>query len=180
MVEVATLYLLGFPSGKSYIGMTSIGMKARLRCHRAAKAGILQHALKKYGDPCITLLVQGERSYIQDLERAAIVAYGTMAPNGYNLTAGGDGFGSEAMKEYWRDPQFRAKAIAGMRNGKPRSGDTYKTNLFEFRLDPERKKKWRERLAATRRRYWEDPEKRKEHGRKVRETMRRKKNAANT
>lgn len=93
---VGCLYKLDFPNGKSYIGITKNTANKRFLGH-ARKAGktscAVHHAIHKYGKDAVEVktLVVAEYEYILSLEKAAILAYKTKVPNGYNLTDGGDG-----------------------------------------------------------------------------------------
>lgn len=94
-LDVAHLYRLTSPSGKSYFGIAK-NVKKRWQEHAAsARNGIgysLHKSIRKYGFENFKneILVTSTTEYIKDLEIKAIAAYGTMK-NGYNLTGGGDG-----------------------------------------------------------------------------------------
>lgn len=93
------LYKLTSPSGKSYIGITSKRFEARWAKHlehAAGKrtAGALYAALRKYGPESFThevLTTSASWNELCELERATIQRLGTLAPNGYNITTGGEG-----------------------------------------------------------------------------------------
>ena len=91
------LYQLTFPSGKSYIGITTESLTQRISRHiGSAKNGadlLLSRAIKKYGDifERKMLVISNDWSYLCELEKKAIIAYDTFSPNGYNLTKGGEG-----------------------------------------------------------------------------------------
>ena len=86
-------------NGKRYIGQTVQTLKKRWSSHGSdAKRGrgphALVHALLKYGKENFsirTLKVCSTRKQLNTLERAFIVKLKTKAPNGYNITDGGDG-----------------------------------------------------------------------------------------
>lgn len=88
------LYKLDFASGKSYIGVTTRKLEKRIRCHQydASKGSVLlaHRAWRKYGEPTVVILAVVENHMLMDAEMRAIVAFGTMKPNGYNLTPGGN------------------------------------------------------------------------------------------
>lgn len=83
------------PSGKSYIGKTK-DLKRRLRDHfglRSKSCRYLSAAIAKYGHEdfeCI-LLHQCKDEDANALERACILNARSRAPNGYNLSPGGEG-----------------------------------------------------------------------------------------
>jgi group I intron endonuclease len=89
------LYRLTSPSGRRYYGITK-DWRERFAEHAAsAKSGstLLAKAIRKYGWGAFTVEVlgNGSREIVKQLERSAIAVDNTMAPHGYNLTAGGDG-----------------------------------------------------------------------------------------
>jgi group I intron endonuclease len=92
------LYRLTSPSGKAYIGITSKTADERWSVHqmrvREGRSQAIQKAIRKYGAENFkveTLVIADDWQYLCDLERKAIIAFGTRAPTGYNLTAGGEG-----------------------------------------------------------------------------------------
>ena len=169
-------YKLTAPNGKSYHGITTQSVNRRMTGHRTwAKNGSkypLHAAIRKYGFDAFKLEVLSEskdRDELHRLEVEAIARDNTLAPNGYNLTSGGDGTANHAvseehklaisarMKERWKDPAF-----AEMRQVV--SSETAK----RLNADPEHKAK----LQAGSRAYWSNPEnvaKRTEQVRKLRE-----------
>jgi group I intron endonuclease len=91
------VYEIVFPSGKRYIGITA-DFRRRMIAHKTkANTGsrnhALHHAIRKYGfDPAwARVVLYGSVEYTKLMEQALILAYNTRSPNGYNLTAGGDG-----------------------------------------------------------------------------------------
>ncbi len=169
-------YKLTAPNGKSYHGITTLTVNRRMTGHRtAARNGSkypLHAAIRKYGFDAFKLEVLSEsknRDELHRLEIEAIARDDTFAPNGYNLTAGGDGTSSHEvseehrlaigtrMKERWDDEAF---AEMKRRN----SSETAK----RLNANPEHKAK----LQAGSRAYWSNPEnvaKRTERLRKLRE-----------
>jgi group I intron endonuclease len=96
MTEVAYLYRLTSPSGRAYIGIAKNVRKRWQEHGNASRCGskcALHSAIRKYGFENFIkeILVKSYIDYIKDLEVKAIVAYSTMVPAGYNMTAGGDG-----------------------------------------------------------------------------------------
>ena len=88
------LYKLDFASGKSYIGITSQPLKRRINGHadetRKGCSLLVHRAWRKYGAPKLAVLAIVDRKDLLETERRAIAVFGTLAPGGYNLTAGGD------------------------------------------------------------------------------------------
>src|SRR6185437_321137 len=84
--------------GKNYIGITGGPIEKRWREHvSAARRGAryaLSRAIIKYGPDDFTVIeLSSAPSLIEACaaERSAIARLGTLAPNGYNLTSGGEG-----------------------------------------------------------------------------------------
>lgn len=93
------LYMLTFPNGKRYAGITN-DFKVRMAVHKrgsrnASKSSqpMLHSAIAKYGWDAIhkRVLVIGDRPYIADLEIRIIAAFDlTNKSFGYNVSYGGD------------------------------------------------------------------------------------------
>jgi group I intron endonuclease len=80
-------------NGKQYIGITN-KPKKRWRSHKSTnKKYPISLAIQKYSQENFEfkILVIGTEEYIKELEIKAIAAFNTKAPNGYNLTDGGEG-----------------------------------------------------------------------------------------
>jgi group I intron endonuclease len=114
------VYLLSSPSGKNYVGIAH-DLPRRLREHKA-RGHALHAAISKYGIENFATYVLHEVDSWEEaarLEREEIAARDTIAPNGYNLTEGGDGrYGevhSEAIRRSWEDPEVRDRRLAGQR-----------------------------------------------------------------
>lgn len=95
---MGALYQIAFPNGKRYIGITSKTAEHRFVRHvydSHRNDGVaVRRAIRKYGHVncrVSTLVVANDWEYLKYIERKAITAFGTMLPNGYNTTAGGDG-----------------------------------------------------------------------------------------
>jgi len=113
------LYKLDFPSGKSYIGITLY--KAEDRVRRSNDCDSMRpicRAITKFGVANVKIEVLAETNSWDELcwlEMMAIAGLGTMAPAGYNITAGGDGTpGVEITKE-------RRAGISAKLKGVPKS-----------------------------------------------------------
>jgi hypothetical protein len=142
---MCVLYRLDFASGKSYVGQTLRKLHVRINAHRtAANRGSMlpvHCAWRRYGEPEITVV--GTFQSADDLHKAEIALIaelGTCAPNGYNVSLGGDTAPSknpavaakiaEAAKgrkhkdtsvwaastaKQWEDPEYRAKVMSGLK-----------------------------------------------------------------
>jgi hypothetical protein len=108
-------------NNKNYVGLTSLSLEQRLTRHFAnAKAkvnptSVLYKAIRKYGKGNFwwyILSVAKTKKQAINKEIAYIEKLNSKAPNGYNLTNGGDGaFGIKRTK--------RECAIIGLRSSKP-------------------------------------------------------------
>jgi group I intron endonuclease len=109
------------PSGKRYVGYSKHGMAERWRQHvEAASAGggyLLHRAIRKYGADSFRheLLEQSDtEAGAKSAERRWIAWRGSMAPAGYNATAGGEGLSGacaevrEKLSASWT-PERRAQ-----------------------------------------------------------------------
>ena len=131
------VYLLVFPNGKFYFGMSRTDKKGlytnRYRNHalaaRKGKDFPLYRAWRKHGSP--ELIIASEhpnREECAQAEIASIAFFDSNKPeNGYNLMAGGEGLnapkGSEMyalmMGKVWRNPERIAKLSASLKGRKP-------------------------------------------------------------
>ena len=114
------LYKVTSPSGRSYIGKThkSVSLRWYGHAHSGGQhtCSALHNAIAKYSPESFTVVVLAMLpiSELCAAERNAIVVRGTRAPNGYNLTDGGDG-----VPGCYRSPESRRKqsiAMAGRKS----------------------------------------------------------------
>lgn len=164
------LYKLVFASGKAYIGQTARNMNTRIAQHkRAVKSGSqlpVHCAWRKYGEPEISVIAEFEtQDQLHAAEKAAIIAVGTLAPQGYNVAYGGETAPSknpdvaakiskkatgrkysdvsswvEASTQRWKNEEYRKKVSDGLKA----------TWTDERRADrsAQAKKLWQERKAS--------------------------------
>ena len=85
-------------NNKSYIGITTRNIERRWYEHKYVPNScgqLLAKAISKYGEKSFIIehiaSAIGNVENLKELEKQIIQQCGTMAPNGYNLTAGGDG-----------------------------------------------------------------------------------------
>ena len=85
-------------NGKQYVGKTSKTLSRRRKHHECLARGKSSHyfhcALRKYGYEnfeWLTLATSEDSNELHSLEQEYISLFNTLAPNGYNLTKGGDG-----------------------------------------------------------------------------------------
>lgn len=92
---MAYIYLItNLVNGKAYVGQTRRSVDKRWKEHlKARSAGALSFALRKYGPDAFKIDVLEEcysKKLLNEREVRWIEYLGTMVPNGYNLTTGGD------------------------------------------------------------------------------------------
>ena len=141
-----TLYKLVFASGKAYIGQTVRTMNTRIAQHRRsalnANSMLPVHcAWRKHGEPIVTVLAEFDtHDELHVAEIGAIISFGTLAPNGYNVSFGGDtapsknpevaekiakkatgrkysdtsSFAKASIKQ-WEDEEYRQKVVEGVK-----------------------------------------------------------------
>lgn len=91
---MACAYMITCPTGKSYVGVTS-NLAQRLREHKSkSRHGSklpIHEAIRTFGmrRMQVVTLVIGETDYLFKFEKTAIREFSTIAPNGYNVMAGG-------------------------------------------------------------------------------------------
>lgn len=92
-------------TGLSYVGQTIVSMKKRWSDHTTKKScPYLAAAIKKYGKENFSIDILGTYDTLQalnDAEEYFVDYYNCIAPNGYNLKAGGGSYGkhSEMSKQ---------------------------------------------------------------------------------
>ncbi|AGE57655.1 GIY-YIG catalytic domain-containing endonuclease [Acanthocystis turfacea Chlorella virus NTS-1] len=96
--KLFVLYMFTFPNGKSYVGRTvDFGRRLRDHINKSSQCTYVKRCFKKYGIDRvdITILKANVRGlYLANQwEKFFIATFGTLAPNGLNLTHGGDGNG---------------------------------------------------------------------------------------
>lgn len=139
------LYKLVFASGKAYIGQTARNMSIRIAQHRrSVKSGsqlAVHCAWRKHGEPEISVIAEFEtQDQLHAAEKAAIIAVGTLAPQGYNVAYGGEtapsknpevaakisakakgrkiadtSAMSDAASKLWKNDGYRNKVSAGLK-----------------------------------------------------------------
>ena len=89
---MGTIYILTNKiNNKVYVGQTTQSFNKRFKVHKCSKTAV-GNALRKYGVDNFktTILENIEEKYLDDCEREFIKEYNSLAPNGYNLSSGGD------------------------------------------------------------------------------------------
>lgn len=130
-----TIYKITSPSGKCYVGLTSLKLSDRWDAHctramRNDRKHPFMAAIRKYGKAAFikeVLATTGDLATAKALEIEWIARYrSNTAGVGYNVSPGGDYdavTGKQAMQEKMKDPAFsepyRAKLRAAMRTRDP-------------------------------------------------------------
>lgn len=155
------------PTGKSYIGKDTRGNR-RAKEHlngQTSQCKAIHSAIKKYGRENFVeeILHEGiAPELLADLERQAIREHNTKAPNGYNLTDGGDGVAgyvfSEESKKKMSDshigktmPQEQRDKISESLKGKKRKplSPEHRRNLSEVNTGKTMPKETREKISES-------------------------------
>ena len=182
------LYRLLFPNGKRYIGITSKTAQERFKAHcfPSQKQNACQKAIHKYGKENVVLTVLAtvdnwELLCLAEIE--AIEKFNTFAPNGYNLTLGGEGslvvsvYGHDRLV---RDKEIRASYLANNRKCLLAKRKEYRHKNSNKIMDY-RKKQYRKTVDRYKQWYQENRGvalvKRKEYYEKNKEILRNKANA---
>jgi group I intron endonuclease len=119
------IYFLRSPSGKGYIGQTTVSISKRLYCHTKSKGcRFLYAAIKKYGLDNFFVGAVGcyPLSDLDAMEVRFIKEFETLCPDGYNLTTGG--YGNHKCSDETR------KRMSEAQKGKPKS-EGHKRRLSE-------------------------------------------------
>ena len=113
-------------TGRHYVGKTRRDPKRRWWQHisraRGGDKSFLYSAIRKYGSRAFTLELCAHGESLEDLNRLEqewIIRLNTIAPNGFNLSKGGDGgirhpSTNDKFKAYWADPLWRASRLKQM------------------------------------------------------------------
>lgn len=145
--KVGYVYLVtNHVNGKRYVGLTKTTLRKRWWAHTgiARRGGktLMAYAIRKYGEASFTIQVLEEVedvALLPDRERAWIKELNTFAPNGYNLTSGGDG-----LHDYVPTAETIAKMLSS-RQGYHHSEETKR------KISAANKGKCRHPISATQR-----------------------------
>lgn len=114
-------------NGKAYIGQTIQKLKRRWDFHVCKRSGCLalKAAFEKYGIENFTIEIVYEASSLEELcqkEQQFIQEFNTLAPNGYNLTTGGERpvYSDESRKKMSESSKGRLVWNKGLTKDDPR------------------------------------------------------------
>lgn len=157
------LYKLDFEGGKSYIGITTKGVEHRFNKHRLSAIGgsslAVHRAWRVHGAPEKSILAILEDDELASAEIKAIKAYNTLAPNGYNLSLGGETspmrnpyvaakmLGNKHSLGVFPSAETRAK-LSAARIGKKLSPET-RAKVSEARMGMKFSKETKARISAS-------------------------------
>jgi hypothetical protein len=106
--------IINLLNSKQYIGVTKFSLEERFLQH-TKRGFFLTEVIQKYGEQKFSIeLIEEVKTPEQayELEIFYIKEYNTKAPNGYNLTDGGDGiFGWQPTDEYRQECSERIKQL---------------------------------------------------------------------
>lgn len=166
------LYKLVFASGKAYIGQTARNMNIRIAQHkRSVKSNSqlpVHCAWRKYGEPEIMVVAEFDtHDELHAAEKAAIIAVGTLAPQGYNVAYGGDtapsknpevaakisakaigrkhtntSAWSDAVSKLWKDDGYREKVSLGLKSSWNEQRKFEAANRIKAMWEKRRKENW--------------------------------------
>lgn len=152
------LYSLTFANGKQYIGKTN-NIRERKSGHlydAQTSERLVARAWRKHGQPIFQHLAVVEDYMIDETEIKAIAAYGTLMPNGYNMTIGGDGILgyshtpsaksaiSKSSKQRWQDVDYKASLSVKI---KAAMTDESKQSRSAILKEQRASKEYRERMS---------------------------------
>lgn len=171
-------------TGKKYVGITKNTLDYRLKQHfRSAKNGsplALHRAIRKFGAGTFSIEIisdcMSERQAKEE-EKRLIQQRNTLAPNGYNMTPGGDGCvdlapeAKERKKESMRlrhtDPEFKRRhreacklSYTQERKDKisrAHSGRSMHPNAMAAILEAKKTPEYKEKARRAAKEKWEEP-----------------------
>ena len=166
------IYLVRSPSGKAYIGQTTLTLKFRRRLHRAKRpkegCTALASAILKYGDSKMRWSVIAsawDKEGLDYAECALIAQHDTIVPNGYNLKDGGSNGKASAEtcekiraahKKRFADPDYLAEWTARTRE-EFASNPKRQKQLAKLNASRAKKPLWNKRQSDAMRTKWRDP-----------------------
>jgi group I intron endonuclease len=167
--DIGIVYTLTSPSGKQYVGITTKRLfEKRMQKHRSSSSQCvaLKNAIQKYGWE--NFKVEFREVPVETLneeEQEQIKRLNTMAPNGYNLTSGGERCKasdetkkriSAAAKKMWEDQEYIEKQSAAQKKAFADPAVKKRMSAAQKKVQADPAVKRRKRAASKK--MWEDPE----------------------
>lgn len=91
-------------NGKLYVGITSQPRKRfDFHCRKDLNDNMaIRRSIKKYGRENFEfkVMMNGSRSYCAEMEKKAIISFGSKVPTGYNISNGGEGKSTPCSEEH--------------------------------------------------------------------------------
>lgn len=137
-------------SGKGYVGKTCCTVRRRWQGHvqRSGKQNLaVAHAIAKHGEDAWLHSVLQEcdtNEQACEAERAWIAELGTMAPDGYNLTSGGEGAPG------WKATDETRRKMSEKKRGVPKT-EEHKRKISESNRGKKHGPEWAEKCAQAHR-----------------------------
>lgn len=173
--RMVTIYMITcLPNGQNYIGITK-NLRRRWNDHVSAPIRgdgpniILRRSIRKYGRDAFEVTALFEVETWEEAERAEqamIAAWGTLAPNGMNLTAGGGGT-VDLRRPHTEETKakigaaHKGRIISGETRAKISAANTgskrtpeQRALLSKIRLGTKRPPETKAKMAEARRAYW--------------------------
>ena len=142
--RIGRLYMITFPNGKRYIGVTHRSVRTRIYEHtygaeKNPNSSFLRRAIHKHGIAEWHVLVVGKMSYLKSCEVRAIAVFKTRRPFGYNVSLGGD------IPYISEETRVKMSVAARLRSKEPAWRENLSRKLTGRVFDQE----WRDKIAAT-------------------------------
>jgi len=150
------LYLIEFPNGKSYVGITRKSIRKRVMQHsKASTKSVLHRAIMAHGESNVRVKAIG--LFLWELlglaEAAAISEHKTLSPSGYNFTSGGEG-GYEIATEV----RAKMSIIARARSSRPPIPQHVRDKISEANRGKLRSEEVRRRMSEAQKKRVLSPE----------------------
>lgn len=142
------IYVLTFPSMKSYVGQTTRNLAKRFAEHQQDDnhSVLLKRAIDKYGWDSVTIITnEMPDEELDDQEEFLIDSLRTLSPNGYNLRGGGSRGKdsqetrerkSEAMTGRMKSEKARQKISESVKKGNRKGRNhTQSKTIYQYSLD---------------------------------------------
>lgn len=169
---MAQLYVLAFPNGKSYVGITNETVAERYGRHFVNaylddSQCAVHRAMRKHGVPRVVPIMCGSVAEMKQHEVELIELLNTLVPRGYNMTKGGDGtWGrrfskgtrrriAETLKRHERSEEHRRRLGESLRivmRGKRHSEET-RRKIAEALKGKKKSSEHRRRMAEGRKAF---------------------------
>ena len=164
------IYRAVSPSGKAYIGQTVRTLKQRRAQHyqKGTACTLLRKAVIKHGKDAIqweVIACAWDKDGLDFAERTLIAQHGTLTPNGYNLTTGGESatYSKEAREKISKSNKISHSTPEAKAEMSARSRAFWKNPGHREKISAAVRKAWqdpkrRAKVSAAAKKQWSDPE----------------------